>query len=595
MRTIVSIFAVFALVAVFITSMGLAASNAYLSDLPFQPAGLKYVNSSYFDGIRVNSHQTITTMSGSQYYSWDRPIQINGQEYDKAVLFHVVHDETVQATWSLNRRYSALTAMIGLDDTQDMPGIFPHIMVRFIGDHKTLGTTSFQSVYGTPNPTPSVHINVAGVNSLTVVVTMTGTGGGTNLDIVNPQLLGGNELATNTSTSSTEQQAQLAQRRAEAQAKLRILTGESQKHFLAYKSKFQLEQIDRHIKLVNAALQHVSCDDCRTILLHNLATAASLRDSIAVKLRPVEHLPQALGAPRIGGNVPSNLNEFGTSAGGLHVLGGPEPSPNPSPSEAGSAAHGSQNQHAGPISACQPPVITPPLSVSQGQPGDPISINGSGFGNTTAIVRFIGNGTSQWQVYASYTSPTELIASVPDITGVQAFLGYLYVLTPPCQQGMSEQKSNAVQFQFNPDIEPIQLPISAANAAWGSYVCGVDTCASFPGFGSYCSQAAPYFGSVNFGSDVACDAVVAGSLTGKRGDDDFFSGYQLINGFVVSKVDLTTEYAVNGSNGCSIKAGGIVGITDPYVDVHCWDSPVGQWAGYVLSISIEGPVGVPYQ
>jgi hypothetical protein len=151
-RSTPSLLPFFALVVVVVTEPAQGADTTYLSDLPFQPAGLTYINSGYFDGIRVNDHQAITTMSGSQYYSWDRPIMVNGQEYDESVLFHVVHDETIQATWLLNHRYSRLTAVVGLDDTQDMPGTFPGVTVTFIGDHRTLGKSSFQTVYGTPNP-----------------------------------------------------------------------------------------------------------------------------------------------------------------------------------------------------------------------------------------------------------------------------------------------------------------------------------------------------------------------------------------------------------------------------------------------------------
>jgi len=188
MRTLAPILAFFALGAVFITPMAQAKDVVYLSDLRFKPAGLRYVNGGYFDGIRVNGNQTIDTMSGSQSYTWDAPIKVNGQAYDKGLLFHVVHDETVKATWTLNHRYKELTAMVGLDDTQDIAGIFPRVTVNFIGDQKTLGSATIRSVYGKPNPTPSVDINISGVNSLTVEVTMKGTGGGTNLDIVNPEL-----------------------------------------------------------------------------------------------------------------------------------------------------------------------------------------------------------------------------------------------------------------------------------------------------------------------------------------------------------------------------------------------------------------------
>jgi len=189
MKTTVSTLAVFAFMAVCVAAIAQAASVVYLSDLPFKASGLKgNPNGGYYDGIRVNSHQTIITSTGSQSNDWERPTRIDGQEYDKSLLFHVVKDESVTATWALKAGFTKLTATIGLDDTQDIPGIFPLITVKFIGDGKSLGSASIQSVYGKPNPTPSVDINVAGVKSLTVEITFKGTGGGTNIDIANPEL-----------------------------------------------------------------------------------------------------------------------------------------------------------------------------------------------------------------------------------------------------------------------------------------------------------------------------------------------------------------------------------------------------------------------
>jgi len=189
MKRTISFVAFLALVVILLATIVQAASVVYLSDLPFKATGLKgNPKGGYYDGMRVNSHETIITNSGTQANQWDRPTQINGQEYDKSLLFHVVKDETISATWVLNRGYSRLTAMTGLDDTQDIPGVYPLITINFIGDGKTLGSASILSVYGKPNPTPSVDINLSGVNSLTIEITFKGTGGGTNVDIVNPAL-----------------------------------------------------------------------------------------------------------------------------------------------------------------------------------------------------------------------------------------------------------------------------------------------------------------------------------------------------------------------------------------------------------------------
>jgi hypothetical protein len=189
MKATISFVAFLALVIAFMTSVGQAAKIVYLSDLPMKASGLiGNPSGGYYDGIRVNSHETIITNLGSQANQWERPTQINGQAYDKSVLFHVVKDETITATWALNHAFKTLTAVIGLDDTQDIPGIYPLITVHFIGDGKALGSASIQSVYGQPNPTPGVSINVKGIDSLTVEITFKGTGGGTNVDIVDPEL-----------------------------------------------------------------------------------------------------------------------------------------------------------------------------------------------------------------------------------------------------------------------------------------------------------------------------------------------------------------------------------------------------------------------
>jgi hypothetical protein len=189
MKSALSVILLFTVGICLVISVARAADVAYLSDLPLKASGLKgNPNGGYFDGIRVNSHETIITNVGTQANQWDRPTQINGQKYDKSLLFHVVKDETVTATWALNRGFTRLTAMLGLDDTQDIPGIFPLITFSFTGDGKALGSASILSAYGKPNPTPSVTINVSGVKSLTVAITFRGTGGGTNVDIVNPAL-----------------------------------------------------------------------------------------------------------------------------------------------------------------------------------------------------------------------------------------------------------------------------------------------------------------------------------------------------------------------------------------------------------------------
>jgi hypothetical protein len=165
------------------------AGQLYLSDLPFTVDGLKGVaNQGYFDAIRVNSHNTVRTMAGTFPTDiWSGPMKLSGTTYDKGLTFHMVHDETMKATWLLAARYSRLTATVGLDDNQDVPGTYPDVTVTFLGDGKALDKVNFLSVYGKTNPTPSVDVPLNGVKSLTIAVTMSGASS-TDLDIINPEL-----------------------------------------------------------------------------------------------------------------------------------------------------------------------------------------------------------------------------------------------------------------------------------------------------------------------------------------------------------------------------------------------------------------------
>lgn len=165
------------------------ADTAYLSDLPFKVAGLHGVpNNGYFDAIRVNDAAAIRTMKGTEPSDvWDAPTKVNGQAYPKELTFHMVRDGTMTATWSLGGKYKSLNAMVAMDDSQGVPGVYPSVTVKFIGDGKVLQTAQMDISYGKPNPTPAVNVNLSNVKALTISVTML-RAQSTNVDIVNPQL-----------------------------------------------------------------------------------------------------------------------------------------------------------------------------------------------------------------------------------------------------------------------------------------------------------------------------------------------------------------------------------------------------------------------
>lgn len=165
------------------------ADTTYLSDLPFSVAGLHGVpNNGYFDAMRVNDRAAIVTMKGSEPSDvWDGPTKINGQAYPRELTFHMVREGTMTATWHLGGKYAHLNALVGLDDDQGVPGVYPSVTVKFIGDDSVLQTAQIDAAYGKQNPTQTVDVDLSNVKVLTISVRIVHADS-TNVDIVNPQL-----------------------------------------------------------------------------------------------------------------------------------------------------------------------------------------------------------------------------------------------------------------------------------------------------------------------------------------------------------------------------------------------------------------------
>ena len=363
---------------------------------------------------------------------------------------------------------------------------------------------------------------------------------------------------------TAQQEAQLAQQGpVEDKAKLDALAKHSHEQFLAYEAKFQMQQVDRHIALLNSLLKNSACvAGCRTVIQSGLADATQVRSNINRTMQPI-------------GNLNEQLRHYIPPR---ELSGGPTISP-----RGGTAGPGGSPARGGSSGGCTAPQITS-LSPSQGQPGDPIMISGSGFTNPAnpqagpSITMVLRGGS--YGLGETFINDSQVIVGVPGPTGVESQTAYVYVTT--CQN------SNAFPFQFEPEISVEQLPVASNEASFADFSCGIDSCGSVSGvFGN-----SPMFPGY---AGLAVDAIHAGALTGRRGDDQFFSnGYQLKNGWVLDSVNFSQEYTSNSRNGCTL-AGDPIGSASPSVDVHCWVSPRSGQAGYVLGIYIHGPKGVPYQ
>ncbi len=226
------------------------------------------------------------------------------------------------------------------------------------------------------------------------------------------------------------------------------------------------------------------------------------------------------------------------------------------------------------------PVITS-LTHNQGQPGDPIGVIGEYFPGSLCEVHFVVNPGMDLKAKTDNQNYYGISTSVPPVRGVLAsYDGYVYVVVVS-----TSQKSNQVPFRFNPAVDySSTLRITPDHVAWGGDM--------------RCDINGPCTFDARWGS-VSRSIVNSDFMAGSKGDDEFFKGYQLKNGWKVDQVQLIKQDTWNGDCGVSVKN---EGTDSPYVVVHWWVNPawVGaemtpSYTGYVLTIWLRGPLGVPYQ
>jgi hypothetical protein len=88
--------------------------------------------------------------------------------------------------------------------------------------------------------------------------------------------------------------------------------------------------------------------------------------------------------------------------------------------------------------------------------------------------------------------------------------------------------------------------------------------------------------------------LTAGIYQGGNGNDTYFSGTLLANGWVVSSFSFINDDSVSSGDFCGIMIPPAIGTNNPTAVVHWNVSPVRGQAGYHLSIYISGPQGVAY-
>lgn len=219
--------------------------------------------------------------------------------------------------------------------------------------------------------------------------------------------------------------------------------------------------------------------------------------------------------------------------------------------------------------------VTSALSLSQGDPGTPVLITGSGFSDATGEVHFIvANGTDLVAPLTTWTD-TQILTQVPYKDGVPSYNGYLYV------KRADGAKTTMLPFLFHPPLDVVVLGFPPTVNS-GSY----------NHIGHLYDSHAP---DLDWGDMIHTTYLLPWGL---KGDDEYYLQTRLKNGWIVDSAGLVT---ISGNPGPYTEGSAGAYITDvrvgtdsPYVKAHWWlDASSSVY--YRLQVTIKGPKGLTYK
>ena len=246
-------------------------------------------------------------------------------------------------------------------------------------------------------------------------------------------------------------------------------------------------------------------------------------------------------------------------------------------------------------------------SLSTGQPGDPVLLAGSGFSNNPGEVHFIVANGKDVAAPVTFWSDTQIMVTVPDVPVALAFDGQVYV-----QRGAS--RSNSLAFRFEPVIEfrtifPAVQYVSKEVPTYtshGNYSTRIQVY-PHPMVGDFSNSTWSSWsknvmedGNARKTNDNGYE--MRGTLfdwNGHRGDDDYFPGRVLMNGWIADSAYLANEWnngpiEVSGFGGDAYISAFTPGTSSPRLTVHYWYDGFST-VDYTPYVVIKGPRGMPYQ
>ena len=231
----------------------------------------------------------------------------------------------------------------------------------------------------------------------------------------------------------------------------------------------------------------------------------------------------------------------------------------------------------------QDPINLPSGSPPYGQPGDGVTITGTGFGNDDGELHFvIGPYPSQDLIAQPGNAvwlDNKIFSPVPSVSGYLAYSGVIYL-----KRRSDGAKSNIVPFQFEPDMEQREIRFPA----------------------DYILQQLPGVDTFYYPSDVGIGGVVydfAGEIqrsngnffSGVTGVDRFFISTKLKNGWTVAQQPIAYTPPYLFSYGQAFVLPSLVGTDKLSLNVGFSVNPAigGGFFDYMILIPIQGPSGIP--
>jgi hypothetical protein len=208
------------------------------------------------------------------------------------------------------------------------------------------------------------------------------------------------------------------------------------------------------------------------------------------------------------------------------------------------------------------------LSVTQGQPGDPVLINGSNF-STAGEVHFVLNPGKDLIAPVQIWTDRQIFVSVPDISNVLAYNGVVYVV-----RGTDKAKTNLVPWSFHPSLE-------IRESRWT-----LERTLKWP----VMEEAAYRPTTIAHGN--------GNPFVGFKDDDEFFMNTRLKNAWLVDDVRVVcaVPWGSGMCDGNAYEWESRRGTDSPYLKVHWWlPAAFGgyKYTFYNYLVRIVGPKGVP--